>query len=964
MRLTLVFHIPGMPFDGRSLENKSLGGSETAGLSMAKEMAKLGHVVKVFCNTEKPHTCKDGVDYFPLQFFGTFASTIPHDVCIGQRMPNLFGTPFASKLNILWVHDLALLRSAQVFKSSLWNVDKVVTVSRYHTEQYKKVYELPEELFMTSRNGIDLSMTPDFNSPRNLKQMVYAARPERGLDVLLETIFPKIVAKEPEAKLVICGYDNTVPEMAEFYSYLKTKAKELPNNVVWAGSLTKSQLYQLYSESGLYSYPTPSPRASSFREVSCISAMESQMCGLPILTSNKGALKETIAEDAGILIEGEPNTEEYQNRFVDEAVSLMNDSERWNHMSMAGQKKAPKFSWESLAKDWTEKFVEFIKQRNDSPQRLLHHFIRRSDIIPALDIAEKTKNQGLRKKIEEGWGFIKDKESTRTQYEKIGKTHTDVFEGVPREPRFKMLLSRLSDIPDVKRVLDFGCAHGSYAIHLSNHLPEVNILGVDVDKHSIEWAEKNRETRAQHKDNLRFMVGDPGIDLTSEVEKNGLFDALVMFEVLEHTDKPWEVVNKLERWVKPGGKILITTPYGPWEEDSYDTYPHRCHVWEIGFDELREMFEKKKKVTIDSSYHSHSRIQNLPLGFNFVMYEKGEDDSSTPPIDMMRKEAMQRPRQTVSLSMICGPGSEQTLSWALDSVKYIADEIIIADCGMSKAAKIIARKYKAKVIKGKDPKKVGFDEARNITLPHCKMDWVLWMDSDEKMMDGTNIHKYLRENTYNGYSIRQHHFAVDTTFTPDLPVRLFRNRPYDGKTMKFYGSCHEHPEIGLNDGVGPVIVLSDVNIAHVGYLAESGRKRRFFRNFPLMQMSIEKYPDRLLNKYFIMRDNMILNNYELSTTGGRVTDAMKKRCEEVIGIYREHFCGKGSYMGTDAIEHYSSACRMLNLGAEVAVAVNSSQQGPPQPEVKVYRFADTKDLQAELNKKAQEALDGFCSPLW
>lgn len=961
MKFNLVFCVPGMPFEGNTLETQSLGGSETAGLSMAKEMAKRGHMVRMFCGTTGISKCADGVEYLPLSYFNSFAGSTPHDVCIVQRTPEIFGSHFASKLNVLWAHDMALLRNSAMLRRSLWNVDKVMTVSRFHTDNYKQVYGLPEDLFYTSRNGVDLSMTPELK-PRNHKLMVYAARPERGLDVMLESILPKILEREPDARLIVCGYDNTVPQMVPFYEHLKGLVAKFPLNATWAGHLTKAQLYDLYVSAGVYVYPTPSPKAKDFREVSCISAMEAQMCGLPMVTSNAGALLETLSPEAGVLFEGDPWTPDYQNRFVDEVVLLMSGGDKWAQMSAAGRTRAAQLSWASLAEEWECFFTEQILKNNNNPERLARHLLRHSDVIVASGIAKEEGFMPLQKEIDAGWGFIGDKESVREQYEKIGQTHTDVFEASAYEPRYKLLVEKLKEESGIKRVLDFGCAHGSYAGNLSNRYPELEILGVDVDKYSIEWAERNRDTRVTNKENLSYMIGDADIDLSAVVEKGGLFDALIAFEVLEHTDEPWAMVDKLERWVRPGGKILITTPYGPWEEDSYHTYPHRCHVWELGFDELREMFGKKKCVSIESVYQGHSQVQDAPLGFNMTIYTKS--DAPTGTVNVERKKQVQRPRQTVSLSMICGQGAEETLGWALDSVKTVADETVIADCGMSEAALAIAYAYGAKIIQGMNPREVGFDEARNLTLPYCTMDWVLWMDSDERLTDPQRIHKYLRENIYHGYSIRQHHFAVDTAFSPDLPVRLFRNRPCDGKTVKFYGSCHEHPEIGLNEGIGQVIVLSDVNIAHVGYLAESGRKRRFFRNFPLMQMSLRKYPDRLLNKYFVMRDNTILNGYEMQQTGGVITESVRTRAQEVIDLYRAHFCGKGTYMGADSTEYYSQACKTLGLGAEVAFCVNSAESGVPHPEVKVYRFATTSDLQAELSRRAHDALDSYCSPAW
>ena len=139
----------------------------------------------------------------------------------------------------------------------------------------------------------------------------------------------------------------------------------------------------------------------------------------------------------------------------------------------------------------------------------------------------------------------------------------------------------------------------------------------------------------------------------------------------------------------------------------------------------------------------------------------------------------------------------------------------------------------AKIIHGKSPLEIGFDEARNESIKHAKSDWILWLDADEEVIDNVNILKYLRPNIFQGYSIRQHHFTVDAGDTKiDTPIRLFRN----GRTIRFYGFVHEHPEREgmMNDGVGASTLLGDVNIAHDGYFSESRRRGRFHRNIDLM----------------------------------------------------------------------------------------------------------------------------------
>ena len=90
------------------------------------------------------------------------------------------------------------------------------------------------------------------------------------------------------------------------------------------------------------------------------------------------------------------------------------------------------------------------------------------------------------------------------------------------------------------------------------------------------------------------------------------------------------------------------------------------------------------------------------------------------------------------------------------------------------------------------------------------------------------------------------------------------------------------------------------------------------RNYPLLQKDIEKYPERLLQKHFIMRDHMLLCLYELQQNGGQVTEDIKRRAEETLALYRKYFSGKGHYANVDSLQYYSQAVKILGLGADVA----------------------------------------------
>lgn len=972
--LDITFITPGMPHDGKTLESdKSLGGSETASLCMARELQKLGHRVTVFCNCTEPGQ-HYGVIYRPMAGWDQYVTLNPHDVTIVQRIPEAFRLKLASKMSVLWVHDLAQGRRAAEFCGTLWNVDKVATVSKYHTEQYKDTYGCPDHLFLTSRNGIDLQRFDDIGPQgRNRKALIWAARPERGLDVMLHGIFPKLLAIDPQIKLWICGYDNTVPQMAEFYDSLKAKAKEFGDAVEWLGALNKRDLYTRYKQAGIYAYPTPGARAPEFREVSCISVMEAMGAGLPIVTTNIGALPETMAKGAGVLVEPGENVgdEDYQDRFVQAVQRLINDDKAWEECHRIGKAAAKRRDWSGIAKDWSDEFHRMIDERNASKESRAIHFIKHSDIMAAketLKAPETPRQKDLYAKLHEHWGpLLRGDDEIRTQYETIGAGHSDCFAATLAEPRLQALIKWVKEHTEIKRILDVGCAHGSYAIHLANETG-IEVVGVDLDKNSIAMAKKWRDDpeRCKNPERLKFYTVAEFEAKWFDDQKESLYDAAIFFEVLEHVPDPTALVDAYEPYVKPGGKCVYTVPYGPWEYISYETYPHRCHLWEFDLHDLKDLFGKKTDFQLITMAHMIYQELAEPLGWHWIEYTA--DDIPTGKIDMARKQAVQVPKPTVSACIIAGPDAHANLHWCLESLHHVADEIIIGDCGMTDEGRRIAKQYDSylyniKFVDAPDPKEHGFETPRNAVLEHATGDFILWIDTDEKLLGRKALHKYLRANCYDGYSIKQWHFACDTSFNPDLPVRLFRRVGHSGKAPRWFGMIHEHPETELNKGPGMVIGLADVHIPHVGYLNEEIRRERFGRNLPLLHKDKDKYPDRILQQHFWMRDFVQLSGYELQQNGGRMTPEIMGRLDDVIDRWRKNFRGKNTMLSTDSIKYMSQACELKhqatgNFGFVTAwgfkadkQAINGNMEPPKQ-----VRFATMDDMTIELKARMEEAV--------
>jgi 2-polyprenyl-3-methyl-5-hydroxy-6-metoxy-1,4-benzoquinol methylase len=142
-------------------------------------------------------------------------------------------------------------------------------------------------------------------------------------------------------------------------------------------------------------------------------------------------------------------------------------------------------------------------------------------------------------------------------YQKLGAGYYDeIFEkdrGVRRfwhEIKFKMIESCLACGPQT-RILDAGCASGSFLGRLK--APFQQAVGIDISTAQIEYARKKYGS-----DRIQFFASD----IAGFRWEGPLFDYVILSEVLEHLnyDTAFKILRKLRSFLKPAGKLVMTTP--------------------------------------------------------------------------------------------------------------------------------------------------------------------------------------------------------------------------------------------------------------------------------------------------------------------------------------------------------------------------------------------------------------------
>lgn len=954
--MQIIIHCGGMPFNGDTLKTKSLGGSESAAYYLAKELADKGHDVLMFTNHPEEGNF-DGVAYnyagevtekTPLgDRFSFYAVNTPHDVLIIQRGLMSFNADYASKVNILWLHDLALYRQKDQFNVQLWNVDAIFTVSEYHKQQVVDVYGLNPDIVIPITNGVDLELydtaltfgvklNPD---PINL---IYSSRPERGLEHLVKPdgIMDRLYKVSQKFKLYVCTYDNVAPHMRDFYEMLWQRCQEMPN-VELMGNLSKQELADVQRQCVACVYPT------QFEEVSCITAMECMAAGIQFISSEHAALPETCKGSGSTLIPLSKDGAININKFVKTIEKLDHKRLESKHSENSERQlaKASDYSWVNacdLALNHIDKVIERNYDNTATAKQLMHNsdiynlkaFTEYLEDNPIVSMLKEELSECYAFTEEDDWGdhyakYYEYEKERGVNYGPEDLTHNDRFRGV-----LGVLHNFFSSHDRDCIVLDYGCAHGHYTINLAKQFPETRFIGVDIAASNIEKARKWAKEAGIK--NVEFWVGqireDGLLHFKSNEEEEeviyggDLFQVTLAAEIIEHVADPFRIVNALRLLTDTGGKVILTTPYGGWEAVGYkEHWPWRAHVHHFDREYINNVYRGLEGFKL-STAPSGRGIRGEPIGsyiYSFnpshgVVLEDYKTDVSTIST-----------RQTLSLCMIVKDGAADILR-CLTSVKDIIDEVVIGiDKNTSDNSEEIITNFCKKehiphlVFDIEPALKTGFDTARNFTIEKASGQWILWVDADEVLHNPKNINKYLRNNQYTGYAIKQHHIAVEPlgVLKTDMPCRLFRN----GKGIKFFGVVHEHPELELNEGIGHVTLIQDACIEHHGYPTEDARRKRFSRNIELMARDREKHPSRTLGKFLWIRDLAQMNTYELEMNGNVVTDSMLSRASEGIRLWEELMEGDNVRMLTDGIQFYSSLVSVTGQGFDFSFVVKGSK---------------------------------------
>lgn len=166
--------------------------------------------------------------------------------------------------------------------------------------------------------------------------------------------------------------------------------------------------------------------------------------------------------------------------------------------------------------------------------------------------------------------------------------------------------------PYVKgRVLDFasGSGYGTFFIAKTCKKDCDEVIGVDISEEAIAYANKR-----YHHPLVHYHLSD-ALD-SNLINKIGQFDTILSFETIEHVKDDFAFLEQAFRLLKPGGKLILSTPFGKGRNEPCHSPFHYFQLTPIEFENLFRHFPFQK---VEFYQQRGVTIENPRVGVKYYL---------------------------------------------------------------------------------------------------------------------------------------------------------------------------------------------------------------------------------------------------------------------------------------------------------------------------------------------------------
>ena len=594
------------PWEPTDLEN-FLGGSEEAIVMLAGELAKRQYDVTVFHSQRiRAEKIYNGVRYLPREVGQCDAG----DIFITWKDSLPWKKNATGALNIHWTADIEQSWGFNQTTNQL-NIDKLnafVNISNY---QRRKNIFVPFDKTYAFPLGVNTESLDSNKTDKIPGTVLYCSSPDRGLLNLLQNwnkikrIYPKLTLK------VAYGWNNfnfNNFALRRFKNQIDDLLKQ--DGIEYLGGLKRDEIEREYWKAEYWILPLNNPDSELF----CLNAVKSQYCGCIPIVNKIGALTETVGDYI-------PYSEFVNGKtVVKKEVGVYSKALSWK---------------EVVDKYWIPELLSNLQEPDDKLE-LFNHLILYSDVVAAKKLNDKY-GLGKERFLHDNYKTLFQKYTETKEFQDSIATDSDQRQAfqflgnlnrLMSFPRIRHLLDRVGKLKAGSVVLDYGCSVGEITVLLANQFPGLKFVGADISPVKLKIA--NDYIKKEKIENVSYFECNDAALL--EPEK---YDAVICAETLEHILEYRELLEGLEKSVKIGGEILLTTPVGVLEAFSFEK-PEliREHIHHYEHADIIEIAGHKKDF---KAVHIPTfPIQNVPVA-NYLWSWTKSEDSVIGEIDYERK---------------------------------------------------------------------------------------------------------------------------------------------------------------------------------------------------------------------------------------------------------------------------------------------------------------------------------------
>ncbi len=250
--------------------------------------------------------------------------------------------------------QVELLNDLSVGKQNLNSADKIIAISKATKEYVLRLGAKPKKVIIIY-NGVDLARFKSIPEARKqirkrmaipksaivaltVRRLVY----KNGIDTLLDSAVTAI-KKNPRIVFLVVGKGPDMESVGQQIAQLG-----LAQNFKLAGFVSDEDLPLYYNAADLFVLPSKSGEGLP------LVALEAMACGLPVIATDVGGIREILTEDYGKLVS--PNQPELLARVILESAETDFSSNKTELRARIEEK----FSWEANVERLVEIYEELI----------------------------------------------------------------------------------------------------------------------------------------------------------------------------------------------------------------------------------------------------------------------------------------------------------------------------------------------------------------------------------------------------------------------------------------------------------------------------------------------------------------------------------------------------------------------------------------------------------------------------